>query len=614
MIVAILLALSITTAASAVAGDALLGTSVAGDLRADDVTLRLEVNKGGDLRWKNQPCTAVVTDKDGKVSEFDDAAEFTIAKGNVDVVVSCVANEGTLKKSLKINASKDQTIKVPFDPGFLTATIEREGRVSVGQVVVYDDSDHELLRGRDRTVLPVLAGNVRVLAIIDKATANTTRDIRGEARTKINANQKTELKLDASDGELQVTVTENGRPAKALVALREPGSNNRTVEITPGDVVSVPAGTWDLVSQLEDAHDFREQLTKGVVITPKKKTTKAINHTTGKLVAVVDLPTKTDEAGKKVQDAAGYVVDLLLPGAEQAFNQIDPNSEARLTPGKYVVRCTKDAVLDDGTKPVATSTTTVSGGSTSRVTVNPQVAHVDVDVRVGGEPRPLPVELTLPGASAALVSRVADAKGMAAFDVAPQTVTLSTTLTTPHGTLTQKKQLALKSGQNRVRLDIDVGTVVVQVIDAGTAVAGDIAYYTRLKKGVPDGEPTLTVKAGEEAYLPPGIYTLAVKRKAEQKLFGEVKVASGRVVERSVDWTPPPSPEELKKQAQEKEAQQKAEEAKKAEEEKAKNDASKKEGKKKDEPKKEEKKDAPKKEETKDEKKSTNSKKDETKG
>lgn len=592
----------------------LLLSLAAADDAPTDVTLHLEVTKGGDLRWKNQPCTATVYGKDGATSEFGDAAEFVVGKGSVDVVVACAASEGTLKKSLKINANKDQTIKVPFDPGFLTATVEREGRVGVGEIVVFDDNDHELLRGRDRTVLPLLAGNVRVVAIVDKATAGTSRDIRGEQRVKINANQKTEVKIDASDGELLVTVSENGRPAKALVALREPGSSNRTVEITPGTVVAVPAGTWDLVSQLEDAHDFREQLTKGVVIQPHKKTTKSISHSTGKLIAVVDVPKKDGEKpGEKVPNNEGYVVDLLLPGATAGFNQIDPNTEARLTPGKYVVRCTKDATLDDGTKPVASVTTSVSAGSTSRVVVNPAVAHVDVEVRVGGEAKPLPVELTLPGATAALVTRTADAKGMAAFDVAPQQVTISTTLTTPHGPLVQKKQLGLKAGVNRVRLDIDVGTVVIQVIDKGTAVAGDVGFYTRLKKGVPDGEATLVVKAGEEAFLPPGIYTLAVTRKGEQKMFGEVKVASGRLVERSLDWTPPPTPEELKKL----EEQKKAEEAKKAEEEakkKAEEEAKKKteeeaKAKKKGTaatttgPKKEEKKEEPKKEEKKDEKK-----------
>jgi hypothetical protein len=520
----------------------LLSTSVlfavpAAGATGDNVTLTLDIQKGGDLRWKKDlPCTADVVALSGKdggsVTHADNAGEILVVPGQVDVVVACAATEGTLKKTVRVNAQRDQTVKVAFAPGFLTTAIEREGKLSVGDVIVYDVFDHEVARGKDRTVLPVDAGNVRVVVVVDKSTAGATRDIRGEQRASVKAGQKTELKIDASDGELVVTVVENGRPAKAIVALREPGSNNRVLELVPGTPTSVPSGTWDLVSQLEDAHDFREQLTKGVVVNGNKKTTKQLSHTTGKLVPVITL----SPAGGGPAD--GVVVDLLLPGADKAFNQIEPNTEARLTPGKYVVRATRDALLDDGSKPVATSTVTIGAGSTSRVTLNPAVAHVDVEVRVGGEPRPLTVALTVLGAAAPLVSRPADAAGKAGFDVGPQTVIVSTTLPTAHGPLDVKKQLVLKPGVNRARLDIDVGHVVIQVIDGGAAVAGDVAFYQRLKSGQPDGAAVVVVKAGEEAFLSPGIYVLAVKRKGEQRLFGELKLASGRLVERALDWSP----------------------------------------------------------------------------
>ncbi len=494
---------------------------------ADNVTLTLEVTKGGDLRWKKDlPCQADIVAKDGSVTHADNAAELLVVPGAVDVVVACAAQEGTLRKTVRVNATKDQKLKVSFAPGFLTAAIVREEKLSVGDVVVYDSYDHEIARGRDRTVLPVDAGAVRVVVVIDKATAGTTRDVRGEQRASVRLGQKTELKIDASDGDIVVNVVENGRPAKALVALREPGSSNRVVELTPGKATSVPSGTWDLVSQLEDAHDFRELLTKGVVVNGHKTTTRLLSHTTGKLVPVVAA-------------AEGVVVDLLLPGADKAFNQIEPNSEARLTPGKYIVRATRDLALDDGTKPVAQATVNIAAASTSRVNLNPAVAHVDVDVRVGGEPQPLQVSLTLPGASAPLASRPADAAGKASFDLAPQIVIVSTSLPTAHGALDVKKQLGLKAGVNRARLDIDVGHVVVQVIDGGAAVTAEVAYFQRLKSGKPDGAPVVVVKAGEEAFLSPGIYVLAVKRKGEQRLFGELKVASGRLVERALEWSPP---------------------------------------------------------------------------
>ena len=491
----------------------------------EDVTLTLDVKKGGDLRWKNDTCQADLIDKDGVVTHADTTTSLVVAPGVIDIVVACAAQEGTLKKTVRVNARSDQTLTVVFTPGFLTATIQRDERLSAGDVIVYDGFDHEVARGSDRTVLALDAGAVRVVGVVDKSTAGTSRDVRGERRATVRAGQKTELKIDASDGELIVNVVENGSPAKALVALREPGNSNRVLEITPGVATSVPSGTWDLVSQLEEAHDFREQLTKGIVVTGGKTTTKQLSHSTGRLLPVVAVP-------------AGVVVDLLIPGADKAFNQIDPNTEARLTPGRYVVRATRDVTLDDGTKPVALAPVTIAGGSTARVTLSPAVAHVEVEVRVGGEARPLQVDLTLPGAAAPLVSHSADGAGKTAFDLAPQVVTVSTSLSTAHGPLHVKKQLTLKPGVNRVRLDIDVGHVIVQVIDAGAAVAGDVMYFQRLKKGQPDGVPVVSVKAGEEAFLAPGIYVLVVKRKGEQRLFGEVRVASGRVVERALDWSP----------------------------------------------------------------------------
>jgi len=492
---------------------------------AEDVTLTLAIDKGGDLRWKDGPCAADVYGEDGRgVAHVDRAEEVTVPAGTVDVVVACEAVEGMVKKAVRVQAKKPQTVKVKLDPGFVVATIAREGRLSVGEVVVYDAYDHEVSRGRDRTVLPIDAGRVRVQGILSRATAGTSRDVRGEQTVVVKAGAKSELKIDASDGEIVVTVTENGRPAKALVALRDPGSSVRVFELSPGAASAVPSGTWDVVTQLEETHDFREVVTHGVLVVPGKKTQRAIAHRTGTLVPVV---TPKD----------GVTVDLLFPGADAAFNQLEPGGEARLSPGRYVVRATRDVELDDGGKPVATATVTVGAGS-QRVTLAPAVADVVVEARVGGEPRPLPVSLSLPGAAAPLVERTADAAGAASFRVTPQKVVAEAKLATAHGPLVARKELALKPGANRVRLDLDVGRATVQVMKAGVAVDGAVRFFERLKGGRPDGEPVVVVKAGEDAWLPPGIYVLSVERRGEQREFGEFKVAHGRVVERALDWVP----------------------------------------------------------------------------
>jgi hypothetical protein len=292
-----------------------------------------------------------------------------------------------------------------------------------------------------------------------------------------------------------------------------------------GTPTAVPSGTWDVVTQIEDAHDFREQLTRGVVVNAGKRTTRAIGHQTGRVTPVVT-------------PAEGAVVDLLLPGADAAFNQVDPGAEVRLSPGRYVLRATRKGELDDGGRPTATAEVTVTAGGNHKVALAPAVAHLDAEVRVGGEPRPLSVGVLLPGAPSALVERPANAAGMVGFDVTPQKVVVEARLATAHGPLPFRKELALKAGNNRVRLDLDVGRVVVQVMSDGAAVSADVRFFDVLKGGKPAGEPRVVVKAGEEAWLSPGVYVLSVKRKGEERSFGEVRVASGRVVERALDWRP----------------------------------------------------------------------------
>ena len=491
---------------------------------AGEVTVKLDVTKAGELRWSDGPCAAEARGTSGEVVATDQRGEsLTLPKGNpVVVVVSCTAKEGTVRRSQRIAARKDETLKLTLSPATIIASIDKDGTRSAGVVVVYDGNDVEVARGADRTALLVEPGRVRVVGLVDRGGK---QPIRGEQSVVVKSGVKSEPVIDASDGMLIVTVTDNGKPAKAVVALREPGQVNRSLELIVGTATAVPSGTWDIVTQLEDSHDFREQLTRGVVVSPRKTTTKVIGHSTGTLT-----PTTTP--------ATGVLVELLHPGADVAFNQLEVGVPARLSPGKYIVRATGEGALDDGARPVVNVTHTVGAGSAAKLSLHPAIALVDVEVRIGGEPAVLPVSLTLTGADAAFVTKSSAANGLASFVVAPQKLTVTTSLATPHGALELTKQVALSTGKNRVRLDFNVGSAIVQVIDGGAAVVADVAYFQRLKNGQPTGEPVVAVKAGEEARLAPGIYVLAVTRKGEQRLFGEAKIAAGRTLERALDWSP----------------------------------------------------------------------------
>lgn len=504
---------------------ALLALALLTASATDEVTLRVDINKAGDVKWDDDACLVEARDAGGALVASDQRGESVVVKkgSSVVVIVGCKAKEGTIRHVVKSAAKKDETLKVAFNPGFVVATLDKDGTKSAGTVIVYDANDVEVARGANRVVLPVEPGKVRVVGLVDRGGK---QPIRGELAVIVKSGAKSDVTVDASDGELSVTVTDNGKPAKAVIALREPGQNNRLMELVAGTPTAVPSGTWDIVTQLENSHDFREQLTRGVVVAPRKLTTKSIGHSTGTIT-----PTTTP--------ATGVLVELLHPGADVAFNQLEVGVPARLSPGRYVVRATGEAALDDGAKPVVSVTQTVGGGSATRLALKPAVASFDVEVRVGGEAAVLTVSLTLPGAEAPFITKTSDAAGKVAFAVAPQKLIVTTTLTTAHGPLELTKPVTLAAGNNRLRLDFNVGSATVQVMEGGKAVVADVGYFQRLKSGLPEGEPVVAVKAGEEARLPPGIYVLAVTKKGEQRLFGEVRIAAGGNVERAVEWAPP---------------------------------------------------------------------------
>jgi hypothetical protein len=505
-----------------------------------EVTVSVVLDKGGDVRWQDEPCRADVVDRDGRVLLTVDRTDTIVLgesvraraddkTGTLDVVVACATTEGTVKKTLRVNALRSSTVKAKLQPGFVLATVQRAGRGFDADVIVFDAFDHEIARGRDRAVLAVDAGRVRVQGRIPKAVAGTARDVRGEQVIVVRPGVKSQVAIDAGDGDLEVVVTENGRPARGLVALRDPGSSVRSFELMPGEATRVPSGTWDIVTQLQDSHDFREQVTHGVVVAPGKKTVRTVGHATGRLLPVVS-------------PAEGVVVELFLAGAEAPFNQIDPGTEARLSPGRYVVKATRDETLNDGTKPSASAEVTIAASRLSRVALSPAVADIAVDVDVGGEPRALPVSIFLPDASAPVVTQVADARGVARFRIAPGKAVLAATLATPHGPLEVRREYVLKAGVQQTRLHFDLGRVVVQVMEAGVAVEGTIRFFDRLKGGKPTGTPRVSVPSGSDAWLAPGIYVVVVDRKGESRVYGEVKVVAGGLVERALDGQAAPAP------------------------------------------------------------------------
>jgi hypothetical protein len=492
---------------------------------APAVTLTVDIARGGAVSWTDAPCRLEAR-RGAEVIASGEGPGLEVTPGPTLVVVTCDAKEGSVRRSQRVDVKKAQTLKLPVAPGTVVAVLDKDGTKSAGRVVVYDDNDVEVAAGADKAPLLVDAGKKRVVGLIERGSG---RPLQGETTLTVKTAAQHDVVVDVADGELVVTVTENGRPAKAVIALRAPGETKPLMELPAGETTSVPAGTWELVTQLAETHDFKELITRSVVVTARKKTTRAVNHTTGTVTIKTTPPT-------------GVLVELFRPDEAQAFNQLDPGTSARLTPGRYLVKATLEGrILDDGTPPTTTVTTTVAGSST--VNLTPVVADVDVAVVFGKTPRALPVSLTVPGAAKPFIVKAADAAGSAAFAVSPQKVEVSARLDTAHGPIEVKKLVDVRGGKNKVLLAFDRGSVVHQVNDAGAAAIATVRYTPKpAKKGAVPGEPLVTVKAGETAWLPPGVYLVEVERLGERRPFGEVKVVAGTTVEGVFEWAPPPAP------------------------------------------------------------------------
>jgi hypothetical protein len=183
------------------------------------VPLTFDVTRGGAVTWTEAPCRLEAR-RGAETIATGEGTSLEVSPGPTLVVVSCDAKEGTVRRSLRLDVKKPQTVKVGITPGTVVTVLDKDGTKSAGRVVVFDDNDVEVAAGADKAALLVDAGRKRVVGLIDRGGG---RPLQGETALTVKAATKHDVVVDVADGELVVTVTENGRPAKAVIALRAPG-------------------------------------------------------------------------------------------------------------------------------------------------------------------------------------------------------------------------------------------------------------------------------------------------------------------------------------------------------------------------------------------------------
>lgn len=517
-------------------------------LAAADVTVTFDVKQGGDVKWRATPCSVdvqAVGDEATLKAGIEPAGGVVLPAGKYDAIVTCDSDEGPIKKSAWfVVKGDDMSVPVSIDPGFLLVNVLRFDTPVRAEITVFDERGRELARSRDKAVISLAQGKVRLLAKVDPSSfvGGGLRPVFATAAATVIARQKTTIAMDTTDGELLVTLSDNGRKVGGIAALRAPGQKTRLVELRAGEKASVPPGVYDLVTQLEDTHDFSEVLTKDIVIGPKKTTTRAVAHRTGTVKPTILVHGKAPPAEAKID------VELSLPGAAQTFNTIAVGDVIKMAPGPVEITARRtDAVLDDGASPSATAKVIVASGAQKQVTIDLSWATLEVTSQVGGKARALELEVLPQGGDTPVAKKTAGADGKASFSLSAGRFLLKAILKAPQGDIVTQQPVSLALGSRLgAKLNLDVGTAVVQVFEGGVAVPAEVRFFKKVPSagdrsldGRPVGDPMLAVPAGQEAILPPGTYALFVKRKGDEKGYSDIKVAAGRTVERTVEITPP---------------------------------------------------------------------------
>ncbi len=513
------------------------------------VAVSFDVKKEGDVKWTGA-CTVDVYragEADADQTGLDAGKQVNLEPGKYDAVVACPSDEGTVKKSAAIVAKRGEiSVPVSLDPGFLLVNVLRFDTPVRAEITVFDDRGHEVASATDKAVIPLCPGKVRVLAKVDDP--GSTRPVFGNAEARIAAKNKSTVTVDTTDGTLTVFLSDNGRKAGGVAALRAPGQKTRLIELHAGEKGEAPPGTYDLVTQLDDTYDFSEVLTRNVVIRPKRATTKYVAHHTAVIRPRVLVDGHAPPADAQID------IELSTPGAPAPFNTAAVGDVLRVAAGTFVIGAVrKDARRDDGTPPKATATVRVHAGEQRAVTLDVTSARLETRTVLGGHApgaasRSIEVEIDAPGNDVPVAKKTVDADGKASFSLSAGKVSVKAIFHAPQGDIVTAHDVSLALGSRlSMRLNLDVGTAVVQVFQGGVAVPAEVRFFKADKAQKPDktgalpippGDALVSVPAGQDAYLPPGAYTLVVVRSGETHVFSDLKVASGRTVERTVEIPP----------------------------------------------------------------------------
>ncbi|MCP4503506.1 MAG: hypothetical protein GY822_26540 [Deltaproteobacteria bacterium] len=453
--------------------------------------------------------------------------------GFYDVLVSCPVRKGIVRTSSRIKVgSKNIRKRVQLTPTRAVAEVRDGGDALSKTVVFFDANGREVQRGQSQVLLDVPVGKLSVAVLVDdKKLRRKGFRLVGSLNMKTRPKRRNEGILDISPGFLIVQAKNNGRKTTALGAVRAPSDSERLVEFTTGEKIELPAGRYDVVTQLDDAHDVHEHLTRKIQIHPSKTTKVTSKHQTGNARLLVQFNEHVFGYKKETPANLKLKTELFLDAAPVSFNEVELEEELVLAPGSYRVRLSLvGKKLDDGNGVFVEKKFKIRAGRTLSVNLLLSQQMLMVQTLVGETPFSMWVELQDAKNLSSIARKKSDAEGRLQFSVRARNVVVVATLNDGKDTFKAKERTRLTPGAPvELALLVDVGRALVQVYEGEMAVRAKVHFF---REGA--GEPLKIARSGQSVFLPPGRYHLQAHRKGKRWAFPVVVVTSERLMERQL--------------------------------------------------------------------------------
>jgi hypothetical protein len=329
------------------------------------------------------------------------------------------------------------------------------------------------------------------------------------------------LSADLSDGGLVVTATENGKQAGASVRVFPPGSSKDLGLVEAGEELRLPAGRYEVATELRDTADFATKR-REVWIRGGKVLRASEQFETGALSVSVA------RDGKPV----AATVRLSLPKAGDFFNHFAAPGTVSLSPGVYDVSIDVEGI--GSLKPPSKSGVVVTRGQHARVAFDLTPATLNVKVVKAG--KPVDAEVHVRAAGGGEDAAPPDASGR--YRLWPGRYEIMAKLEDGEELLEGPFEVKLGEKLSRT-VSVVRGTITV-VTMRGKHAAAD-AEILVFRPGA--SKPTARGRSGARLEMAPGVYDIKVQAGTDVVWKEGVRLKTQQVVR--IDLKPTGSEEAL---------------------------------------------------------------------